>query len=81
VLGVNGRRAAGGAGAASLGHPLKPAAWRARTLAAVGQPLQAGDILLTGALGPMVALTPGDRVEAIIGGLGRASFTFQEDRA
>ena len=40
------------------------------------EPLKAGDILLAGALGPMVALKPGDHVHAIVGGLGEASFTY-----
>ncbi|WP_068076840.1 2-keto-4-pentenoate hydratase [Novosphingobium lentum] len=76
VLEVDGAVASLGAGAAALGHPLNAAAWLASTLAARGEPLQAGDILLTGALGPMVTLTPGDRVRAIVGGLGEASFTY-----
>lgn len=36
------------------------------------------DILLTGALGPMVALQRGDRVVARVGGPGTASFTYEE---
>ena len=65
-----------GAGAAALGHPLNAAAWLAQTLAARGEPLKAGDVLLAGALGPMVAINPGDHIRAIVGGLGEASFTY-----
>jgi 2-keto-4-pentenoate hydratase len=77
VLEVDGAVASVGAGAACLGHPLNAAAWLARTLVARGEPLQEGDILLTGALGPMVPLLPGQTVTARIGGLGSCSFRFQ----
>lgn len=76
VMEINGAIVSLGAGAAALGHPLNAAAWLAQTLASRGEPLKAGDILLAGALGPMVALAPGDVVRAIVGGLGEASFTF-----
>jgi 2-keto-4-pentenoate hydratase len=76
VLEVNGQVVSLGAGAACLGHPLNAAAWLASTLAKRGEPLQAGAVILTGALGPMQTINPGSRVKTIIGGLGSCSFTY-----
>lgn len=80
ALEVDGKIASIGAGAACLGHPLNAAAWLARTLAARGDPLRAGDVVLTGALGPMAAISPGMNIRAKIGGLGEVWFSYESAR-
>ncbi len=74
----NGEESSKGTGAACLGSPLKAVLWLARKMVAVGRPLSAGDIVLSGALGPIVRASPGDQFEAEISGLGRVSVGFSK---
>jgi 2-keto-4-pentenoate hydratase len=62
-----------GTGGACHGNPLDAMASLAGELARRRRPLRAGDIVLSGALGPMVAMKPGDAFEANVAGLGAVS--------
>ncbi|MFC1431743.1 2-keto-4-pentenoate hydratase [Streptacidiphilus sp. N1-3] len=65
-----------GSGAACMGDPLNALAWLAGTARDHGSPLRAGDIVLSGALGPMVPVGPGDHFHAEISGVGTVSARF-----
>jgi 2-keto-4-pentenoate hydratase len=66
-----------GTGAASLGHPAIAVAWLANTARSYGRPLRSGEIVLSGSLGPIVPVVPGDEFTAEIGGLGRVTAVFR----
>ena len=70
VLEHNGEVTATAAGAAALGHPAAAVAWLVRELAAAGNGLRAGQIVLSGGLTAAVPLRPGDVVVATIDRLG-----------
>ncbi|MEU5214483.1 fumarylacetoacetate hydrolase family protein [Streptomyces sp. NPDC020742] len=76
VLMAGGEPLSVGAGAACLGHPVNAVTWLARRLARTDYPLSAGDVVLSGALGPMVRVTADTVYEARVSGLGsvRAEF-------
>ncbi len=69
-MSINGVEASSGGGAACLGHPLNAARWLANALSQRGVGLVAGDVIMTGALGPMKTIEAGDVVTADFGPLG-----------
>lgn len=76
LLEKNGQQASIGVGAACLGNPLDACLWLARTMAEVGRPLKAGDVLLSGALGPMTPVVAGDSLHLRLTRLGEVSCRF-----
>src|SRR3546814_10176347 len=80
VMEINGAIASVGAGAACLDHPYNAVQWLARTPASRGEPFRAGDLVLSGALGPLVAFKPGDHVRNRIGRLGTCRLTYGAHR-
>ena len=76
LLQKNGAQAAIGVGAACLGNPLDACLWLARTMAQAGRPLLAGDVLLSGALGPMTPVVAGDRLQLRLTRLGEVGCRF-----
>jgi 2-keto-4-pentenoate hydratase len=59
-----------GVGAAVLGHPAAAVAWLAATLAEHGERLEAGEIVLPGAMTRALPFAPGDTVRCVFGSLG-----------
>jgi len=77
TLSVNGEPTSQGTGRDCLGDPLLAVLWLARTAVERGDPLRAGEIVLSGALGPMTAVRPGDVASAQISGLGPIGVNFE----
>ncbi len=67
---------AAGPGNAALGSPVNVVAWLANVLSEVGEGLNVGDVILSGALGPTVPAVVGDVLNLTIGGIGDASVRF-----
>lgn len=63
-LTVDGLVVSTGSGAACLGDPLAALAWLAETARDLGEPLRAGQVVMSGALGPMVPVRAGTNVRA-----------------
>lgn len=76
VMERRGEQVSVGCGAACLGNPLHAAAWLADMMVRMGSPLRVGDVIMTGALGPMVSVQPGDVLSARVDGLGSVRVEF-----
>ena len=76
---INGIEVSTGTGADCLGDPLAAVAWLARAAREFGEPLRAGQLILSGALGPMRPIGPGDEVAVQITGLGEVTARFDHE--
>lgn len=72
----NGQLATTGVGSAVQGHPAQAVAWLANTLGDYGIEFKAGEIILSGALAPLIDAKAGDAFEMTIEGLGSCSVSF-----
>lgn len=72
----NGEVVSQGVGSACLGSPWEALAWLSNTCREVGAELRAGDVVLSGALGPMVAVAPGSTYTATLSGIGVVERSF-----
>lgn len=70
VLEHNGEVVATAAGAANHGHPAAAVAALARELAAAGDPLRAGEVVVTGPLASVAEVRAGDVLVASVGRVG-----------
>ena len=76
ALRVNGEVLSSGSGAACLDHPALAVAWLANKLGEFGVSLEPGEVILSGAFGPVVPVNGGEHVEVEISGLGRVHCNF-----
>ncbi|NLW98617.1 MAG: 2-keto-4-pentenoate hydratase [Actinomycetales bacterium] len=76
VMHKNAQVAGTGAGGAVLGSPINALVWLANTLGARGIPLEAGHVVLPGAICAMVPVAAGDTVTATFAGLGSVTARF-----
>lgn len=73
----NGELVSEGTGAACLGSPLNAMLWLANKMVEMGNPLEAGEVIFSGALGPMSNIVAGDSIKASFEGLGDVSIHFE----
>jgi 2-keto-4-pentenoate hydratase len=78
-MAIDGDVVSTGTGSACLGDPLNALVWLARRVRELGDPLRSGQVVLSGALGPMRDIHPGDTVRADISHLGAVQFSLSEE--
>lgn len=76
VLTQDGQQLASGQGAMAMGHPANAVAWLAGKLADRGKALEAGQIVMTGTLTPILPISRGSTYVATFGTLGQVQKTF-----
>ena len=79
-MSVDGTEVSTGVGTACLGDPIEAVVWLARTARELGQPLKAGQVILSGALGPMASVSAGSTVSVTVSGLGTVTARFVEGK-
>jgi 2-oxo-3-hexenedioate decarboxylase/2-keto-4-pentenoate hydratase len=75
-LALDGEPVGSGTGAAVLGHPLAALAWLANNRARFGEPLAAGQVVLTGSIVETRWVAPGSDVRVVLDGLEPAVLRF-----
>jgi len=80
VMTRNGAVVGTGAGGAVLGSPITSLVWLANTVGARGVALEAGQVILPGAVCAMVPVAAGDTFSATFAGLGSVSARFTGTR-
>lgn len=76
TLKANGDTVSRGIGGACLGNPLNAALWLAKKMAEVDRPLEPGDVIMSGALGPFVTVAPGATYTLYIEGFDTVQVDF-----
>jgi 2-keto-4-pentenoate hydratase len=79
VLEHEGEPGSVGCGAACMANPVVAVAWLAREVARRGNPLRAGEVVLSGALGPMIPVKAPGVYTARLDGLGEVQTVFTDD--
>lgn len=77
VLRKNGDVVAEGRGSAVMGDPAAAVAWAANTLGRLGATLEAGHVVMPGAMHASVPAAPGDEFTAAFEGLGEVRVVFR----